>query len=1199
MANKEIKVKIILRYNSTEGWQALASGDTILAKGEIALEYISDTKAPRIKFGNGIQPFESLPYFETALPSNYTWGTLRGTTLQTSTSTTDNLNLEKPGFNDTVNIVNINKNFDKIDAAHLLHSNELISLGERITTLASYSGTDEAAIGAELSDAHTRADGSITYKSVGDVLRAIDGDLQEFKAKIVGKSMPSQLLIDDDGKLFLADSEGIPISDGVLVKDIELAAEVQGTRIRATGDTFSRAGDAIRSIDQDLISLKNEVQEIVDTRIPDGLSYVDNMLSLTVGGETIGDPVEITGGGGGGGSQFTYTITLRNLLESTRISVSAGTQVVLKFKYSSVDEEDIDDGLGSGEITVNGIKGSNFNVSQGENEYDVTDLLSTGENTVVLKVYNSEGSYKSLRYTISILSLSITTSFPTMGYYNVDTAAIQYTVSGEGTKSVYFYLTNKTTGITKLLTTETVSSSGQSRQYTMSRPADTGSYNLQIYAESGDVKSNVLNIGMIWYDDTSTEPFILINTEQTTATQGETIKLPYLIYHPTTESPKATFTVLQNGEEYSSQTFTTGRAAATWSIQQFPVGTVEFRITCGMSEASVFMEVAASAFDREIIDNGLLLEFNATGRQNAEDNPAQWSYGDVEATFSNIGWKSIDGWFLREGEDQTVLRLLPGSEMSIPFFPFKDNIIETGYTIEVELATQNVSDYDSIVISSYSGGRGFVIKSQSAEMDSTNTSISAQFKEDDRVRLTFVVEQKTTNRLVFLYINGVCCGVKQYSTIDNFAHPASDIRGITIGAESCGVDIYFIRFYNLAFSSTQQLNNYICDRPSLAERLEVDSRNDIVNENANDVYQSITISSLKNTVPYMIMECPELPQYKGDKKNGMSVIYYDPFNPEKSFTAQNCQFNVQGTSSSVYPVKNFKIKLDTKTEGVVYTQSGERSLEGFRYHNDDLPTKVFCLKANYASSEQANNTVLADYYNETCPYRTPPQEIDYRVRYSVYGKPIVLFWRNTDTNEVKYCGSFCMNQDKDNEAVFGFTDTDISSLIPENEQIIECWEFSNNNTALCLFQSDDMSSLVADADSGTNVPAWSKSFERRYPEQDEDLAANDITSLTRLVKWVYSTYTAAATGGELETTYEGLDGTIYTADTAEYRLAKFKKEFEDYFILDAAAFYYVYTEVFLLMDSRAKNMFLTTFDGKTWIPYPYDFDSCLGISGSK
>lgn len=326
------------------------------------------------------------------------------------------------------------------------------------------------------------------------------------------------------------------------------------------------------------------------------------------------------------------------------------------------------------------------------------------------------------------------------------------------------------------------------------------------------------------------------------------------------------------------------------------------------------------------------------------------------------------------------------------------------------------------------------------------------------------------------------------------------------------------------------------------------------------------------------------------------MSYTDPFNPEKSFSAKNCTFNVQGTSSSVYPVKNFKISFDTAEEGIVYTQSGERVLEGFKFLGDDsLPSATLCLKANYASSEQANNTMLIDYYEETCPYRNPPQQLDYRVRWGVYGKPIVVFWRNTQTNELFYQGSYSMNDDKSNENVFGFKGTDISSIIPTENQHIESWEFLNNNTALCLFQDGDMTSPVYDAESKTDVPRWTKSFERRFPEQEDDYSLNDITTLTRVVQWVASTNRSTATGNALDAAYVA-EGTTYTNDTAEYRLAKFKKEFEDYFVLDAMAFYYVYTEVFILMDSRAKNLFLTTFDGKHWMPSPYDFDSALGIN---
>ena len=53
------------------------------------------------------------------------------------------------------------------------------------------------------------------------------------------------------------------------------------------------------------------------------------------------------------------------------------------------------------------------------------------------------------------------------------------------------------------------------------------------------------------------------------------------------------------------------------------------------------------------------------------------------------------------------------------------------------------------------------------------------------------------------------------------------------------------------------------------------------------------------------------------------------------------------------------------------------------------------------------------------------------------------------------------------------------------------------------------------------------------------------------------------------------DAVTYTKDTAAYRKAKFRAELSDYVELDSALFYYTYliTELFLMVDSRAKNMF--------------------------
>ena len=49
---------------------------------------------------------------------------------------------------------------------------------------------------------------------------------------------------------------------------------------------------------------------------------------------------------------------------------------------------------------------------------------------------------------------------------------------------------------------------------------------------------------------------------------------------------------------------------------------------------------------------------------------------------------------------------------------------------------------------------------------------------------------------------------------------------------------------------------------------------------------------------------------------------------------------------------------------------------------------------------------------------------------------------------------------------------------------------------------------------------------------------------------------------------------------------------------DAVLFYYLFTELFLMVDSRAKNAFPTAFlsSGGKWFSLPYDFDTAIGIN---
>jgi len=77
--------------------------------------------------------------------------------------------------------------------------------------------------------------------------------------------------------------------------------------------------------------------------------------------------------------------------------------------------------------------------------------------------------------------------------------------------------------------------------------------------------------------------------------------------------------------------------------------------------------------------------------------------------------------------------------------------------------------------------------------------------------------------------------------------------------------------------------------------------------------------------------------------------------------------------------------------------------------------------------------------------------------------------------------------------------------------------------------------------------------------------------------WVNSTNPDEATENALAepVTYAGVQ---YSIDNRDYRLAKFKNEFEDHFNKNFVLFYYVLTHVLLMIDSRAKNMMIATWD---------------------
>ena len=865
-----------------------------------------------------------------------------------------------------------------------------------------------------------------------------------------------------------------------------------------------------------------------------------SLLYLLSDGQIVGSGVQVATSGGGGSGTLSYLISLTNLLESRVITVSEGTKLELKFNYASVDEEGYDDGPGIGKIIVNGATKETFTVEQGKNIKDITAYLSAGSNTVKVQVENSENAKKTLTYTITVAAAYMTSAFDVSAPFTGEIPFI-YTPTGIAEKTVHFELDGAEIG------TAIVTASGRQQSYTI--PAQShGSHILRAWfvceIEGATVTSNVISFAIICIEEGKTDPIIAVNTELLTNVEQYTnIVTKYRVYNPA--GLTAAITLEANGETVSN--LTVDRTEQTWTYRPTAVGKLQQTIRCGDEYVSWTQTVTESTIKVEAETEALALHLSSYGRNNNEENPGVWQSGNISAEFQNFNFVS-DGW-KQDDDDNTVLRITGDARLIIPYRMFAYDFRTTGKTIEFELATREVLNYDAEVVTCYSGDRGFTITAQQLQLASEQSKMGTRYKEDEHLRVTFVIEKKSGNRLLLCYINGIMSGAAPYPTDDDFSQ--ADPVGITIGSNQCTTDLYNIRVYDNDLTRFQVLDNWIADTQDSGERINRYLRNSIY-----DAYGRVVISQLPTDLCYMVLECSALPQFKGDKKS-CNGYFVDLINPERSFTFQNAEIDVQGTSSQYYYVKNYKIKFKNG-----FILSDGSTVTVYQMNDGAVPVSTFTMKADVASSEGAFNVVLAMLYDDLCPYKTPAQQADPRVRQTIEGFPMVMFWNNG--SETKFLGKYNFNNDKGTEEVFGFQTGD------------ESWEILQNGTDRVGWHSADFST------------GWQDDFEARFPDKN-----TNITKLQALAEWLVSTDTAQATGNAITpVTYGGVE---YTTDTTEYRLAKFSAELSDHFIEEAIIFYYLFTDIFLCIDQREKNAFPTYIASlDRWIVLFYDADSSIG-----
>ena len=377
---------------------------------------------------------------------------------------------------------------------------------------------------------------------------------------------------------------------------------------------------------------------------------------------------------------------------------------------------------------------------------------------------------------------------------------------------------------------------------------------------------------------------------------------------------------------------------------------------------------------------------------------------------------------------------------------------------------------------------------------------------------------------------------------------------------------------------------------------------------------------------------------------GMSVAdYYEMHAP--SFQAIQAWVNVQGTSSQGYPRRNYKIKFKKSTsfkmhkgpfENLQASDDKNKSISKIKL-DDPIGENAVTWKADYMESSGTHNTGFTSYV-KTLYSKHPLQDyyadaeienLQY-LRTTIYGFPMMVFQEHQD-GSYEYIGKYNFNYDKSCPNVIGFECKNDHPFVSgqKMKDVAECWEFCNNKGTRCSFTQVDFDEVTEDTydEEGNFIPGGAltvlKDFEIRYHPAKDDVeewilnqsAENNIRILEKyenlriLCDWLYNLQTNPIPGakndfkGELSSAVI-YDGVTYTEDNADYRLAKFKAEFEQHFDLEYCLIYFIMTELLVAYDSRGKNMMLASWGPKQvngeyiWYPIFYDVDTQLGINNS-
>ena len=917
---------------------------------------------------------------------------------------------------------------------------------------------------------------------------------------------------------------------------------------------------------------------------PEGQESEKYYLHLKQGGEDIEDftPIEVPAdmGGGGGGTAADSVLRIRNTTGSSSLTVGGSGPVNISYSWTSVDSEGDSTGSGAATWTVNGTRVlQQSSIAQGNQSLNVREYLTDGiENVVRLTIEDSYGSTRSLTWRVTSLVYGLSwrlDEFPIAGNGTLNVAMIP---TGLGEKTVHLTIDDTTEVFNRQVTT-----SGNTVTATI--PVQThGPHKIKAWV-SATVNGQTITtdplvaIG-IWTENGNMTPFVAMKADNTTVPQFSLVTVKFLAYNPASETASATQTV--NGTTVN--TLSVNRSVQTWQYRAATAGQIVLGVNVGGYGDTITLDVQQTSEGIGEVTSGLVLKLDPTGHNNAETNRSQFGYTDGNGTNHPLSFSSNFDWTsggFQTDEDGTAFVVKRGCYAELDTSFFATFTPSSGKEIKLIFKSKNVRDYDAELINCYPDGQsGLVVQAQSATVYGSSAA-TVPYVEEKLIEMDINIESSGEDKLMAIWLRGIPSRMVPYGSYEWSQGTPKNVR---IGSADADVWIYLIRMYDSSLTRADILKNWIADTRDVTEMLDRDARNDIFSSGAN---RNVDVNKLATAAPKLRQIRITAAGMTTGKKDKITctVQHVYPAGADNSgnrhnWTATGVTMKAQGTSSLDYLDAAPNIDLDFSKVTSWETEDGA-TLTGYAMTDASIPVSYFTIKANVASSENANNVVIADDYNTYNPYVCAAKQADSRVRDTVEGHPCVVIFTNNGSEGVRLGSRVCapgdtmmffvgdMANSKKNTAVFGQS-TDTYPLQC-------CIELTNNNNDPVLFKGPITAEETFVGAAIKNGDDHDDNFEFRFP--DEDFTPAMIAAFREMHAWVVSTDPTQATGAALSP-YGVYDGVQYQTDTAAYRKAKFKAEVSNYFVVDSLTFHYLFTERHCMVDNRAKN----TFVSYEWVP---------------